>query len=800
MRQQVVFLIITTVLLASCQHEREWEGAPDIKAKVESEKETRTSLSVDESGAGTIYWNPSDKIDVFFGTKKVHYTSQNTSDATIATFKTSESVSVSDVSSTIIWGLYPSNSTSNCDGSSVKTTLPAAQKGVPGTFDDDLFIAAAHSTTSTLQFKNVCGSIRFSLYRDDIVSVVFKGNDNEDIAGDISISFVGGVPVASVVNGVKEITLTPKTGATFAKDTFYHIVALPATLTQGFTMTFTTTSGATGTFNFSDKPIAIKRSTIAKKPQVDIYTTFSDGAKPNNVIYYTSEDGYSIDPASSIGFDASVLLNEYVNGCGILSFSGTLTRIDDGAFQSCKRLSSVIVPNSVKEIDFFAFYKCSGLTSIELSRSLTKIGQNAFNECSSLESVTFPESISVIGFLSFQKCKRLTSIIIPSGVKMVDGGAFSGCDGLISIHVANNNPKYDSRDNCNAIIETESNCLISGCKRTVIPNSVNSIGEYAFQGLNSLTTIEIPNSVTSIGNNAFGSCSRLASIRIPESVTSIGGDAFRWCTSLSTLEIPKSVERIGREAFYQCAGLTEIIINAAIPPTIGDNVFMNTNACPIYVPFGSADAYKAAWSEYAERIQEMPDPHEAVDLGLSVKWATCNLGASAPEEFGVFFAWGETEPKDNYDWFKYKWCNGSYATLTRYNTSSSWGTLDNKTEFADYGYEDDAVRAKLGGKWRMPTDAEWTELRTKCSWTWTEQNSVKGRLVTASNGNSIFLPAAGYWYLTSLEHAGSLGIYWSSSLHTDGPYQAWGVGFDSDDVRRGIYDRYYGVPIRPVSM
>ncbi len=193
--------------------------------------------------------------------------------------------------------------------------------------------------------------------------------------------------------------------------------------------------------------------------------------------------------------------------------------------------------------------------------------------------------------------------------------------------------------------------------------------------------------------------------------------------------------------------------------------------------------------------------HEWVDLGLSVKWATCNVGASSPEDYGDYFAWGETEPKEVYDGSTYKYCsNGSYVSLTKYNTSSSYGTIvDNKTQLE---LTDDAARANWGGSWRMPTDAEMTKLRSNCTWTWTSQNGVNGYRVTSkSNGNSIFLPAAGYRG-SSLFNAGSDGSYWSSSLDTDRPTYAWGVDFDSYTVYGNNYYnslfRSYGRSVRPV--
>ena len=193
--------------------------------------------------------------------------------------------------------------------------------------------------------------------------------------------------------------------------------------------------------------------------------------------------------------------------------------------------------------------------------------------------------------------------------------------------------------------------------------------------------------------------------------------------------------------------------------------------------------------------------HEWVDLGLpsGTKWATCNVGATKPEEYGNYYAWGETEPKSTYDWSTYKWCNGSYGTQTKYCTDSYYGTVDNKNvlELAD-----DAARVNWGGAWRMPTDAEWTELRTNCTWTWTDDyngTGVAGRIVTSNtNGNHIFLPAAGYRDLDDLDDAGGRGYYWSSLLSTAYPSGAWRVFFFSGIVSRYIYGRYYGQSVRPV--
>ena len=191
--------------------------------------------------------------------------------------------------------------------------------------------------------------------------------------------------------------------------------------------------------------------------------------------------------------------------------------------------------------------------------------------------------------------------------------------------------------------------------------------------------------------------------------------------------------------------------------------------------------------------------YEYVDLGLSVKWATCNVGATKSEDYGDYFAWGETQPKSTYDWSTYKWCNGSPYTLTKYCTNSDYGTYDGKSTLE---LADDAARANWGGSWRMPTKEEQDELRENCTWEWTTQNGVEGYKVTSKKKgytkNSIFLPAAGYRYVSSLGDAGSLGDYWSSSLYADGPGSAYELSFSSDYVGRSGNGRYYGQSVRPV--
>lgn len=216
------------------------------------------------------------------------------------------------------------------------------------------------------------------------------------------------------------------------------------------------------------------------------------------------------------------------------------------------------IPNTVLIIGYGAFKNCTGLNSIVIGNSVTTIESEAFSGCRNLAEINLPSSVTTIGYNAFLDCKGLQSIFLPASVTSVDNRFLEGCDNLVSIIVDSDNPEYDSRENCNAIIHTADNSLIVGCKTSSIPSSVTRIGSCAFENCKGLTEITIPGTVLEIGNNAFAYCDGMTSVVLSDGLTTIERAAFLDCTGLTSINIPNTVSSMEWGAFWGCRNLSEI--------------------------------------------------------------------------------------------------------------------------------------------------------------------------------------------------------------------------------------------------
>ena len=266
-----------------------------------------------------------------------------------------------------------------------------------------------------------------------------------------------------------------------------------------------------------------------------------------------------------------------------ITIPDSITKIGSGAFFGCKNLTSINIPRHITNVSDSAFQNCAKLIDITIPDSVTSIGNSAFKGCTGLKSITIPDSVTSIGNWAFFRCS-LTSVNIPPNVVSIGKEGFNGCPFLTQIIVNDKNTVYDSRNDCNAIIETATNTLITGCKNTVIPDSTTSIGDGAFRGCSDLTDIIIPNGVTNIGERAFYGCYKLKCISIPDGVKSIGYEAFRNCARLTNVAISNGITNIKSCTFASCTRLRSITIPGSVT-SIGNWAFAGcTGLISITIP------------------------------------------------------------------------------------------------------------------------------------------------------------------------------------------------------------------------
>ena len=328
-------------------------------------------------------------------------------------------------------------------------------------------------------------------------------------------------------------------------------------------------------------------------------------------------------------------------------------------------IKSVQIGPTVASIGAYAFSSCESLTKVTLfDNALTTIGDFAFMWCINMKSITVSNSVKTIKQYAFAQCKALEDVVIGRSVSDIGMGVFSQCGALKSIKVKDGNTTYDSRDDCNAIIQTETSELVRGCQNTVIPNTVTSIGIGAFSDGYGLESIDIPNSVTSIKNSAFFKCKDLKHVTIGASVVSIGKYAFQECFSLRSVAMGVSVTSIEEAAFAHCRSLAKLSVDAAEPPICGGYVFSSVDqgSCALYVRLEYAEKYKAAdtWKDFAN----IKTIDASGKCGDNLKWTLDSDGELIITGDGPMYSYFD-EQTDRWDPILVKkvWIDGQATTI-----------------------------------------------------------------------------------------------------------------------------------------
>ena len=539
MRKFYLFALVAA-LFAACTNDTTEDVAVEVPQTltVSFEEDTRIQLM-----NGKTVWNTGDLVSVFYKSdaNDCYRFAGNTGERTSELVRTAKGEKSRSGDHIITVYPYSEDYIISLSAGTIEAHLPAEQTYVNESFGIGSSPMVSMSEYKQVVLKNVCGwlKVQFTGNGEVVDKITLRGNCGEQVAGDIMIvaedastilasagmdiddTEVGGTLVDED-SIITEVSLICPDGVTLGSEpTSFYIALPPQTFSKGLTVTlYSDKSGAMK--QTTDKSITISRNIVQPLASVEA------NLQPNK-IYYTSTDGNIITPNKTDVFGAKIVSNTYENGIGIITFDGPVTAIGNNAFRKCSSLTSITIPNSVTSIESGAFYNCSSLTSITIPDSITSIRLSAFAYCSSLTSITIPNSVTSIG-----------------------NHAFEGCSSIAEF-----NGKFASVD-----------------KRCLIVDGV--LNSFAPAGLTEYT---IPRySVTSIGDYAFYGCSSLTSITIPDSVTMIEQGAFRGCSSLK-----------------------DVYCQAAYPPTLDSDAFPD-DLKSIYVFAESVDTYKAKWSDYADKV------------------------------------------------------------------------------------------------------------------------------------------------------------------------------------------------------
>ena len=807
MKRFALYIEMAIMLVASCSIQEEDFEIPQQDEMVfyasfeQPSEDTRVYANEDL----LLRWTADDRVSIFNKNtynQQYKFTGQTGDNAGgFRKVDTDEFVTGNPISNVV--SIYPyQEDTRITESGVISVLLPAEQRYAENTFGLGANTMVSVSEDNFLQYKNVGGYLRLSLYGKDVSvsSITLKGNNGEKLAGKATITMpLDGIPSATMANdATDEITLACNTpvvlGETAENCVDFWLVVPSITFSRGFSIIITSSSGNTFEKTTSNS-ITIGRSNVSKmapfKVEIDVtppdpsdFISFADVIAKYACVekFDTNKDGeVSYGEAASVtnlnglfadwntvtSFNELQYFTSATSTAGVfnglknlesVTFPDNITNV--GTFEGCIALKTIVLPQGLSSLSNRCFYGCSSLKTLTLPVNLTTIPSYSFAECSSLEEINLPMGITSIGDYAFYNCASLNSIVFPSTLTTIGSYAFYKCSLLPSINLEN----------------------------------VVGLGYHSFEYCISLEEVCIPSGLSSWGGGVFKNCSGIKKATIEEGILSIPYDSFASCTNLSNLSLGNAIQTIEDKAFYDCpiseaVGATRVFHLPKSISYLGSQCFTNIHhlfipseqLIPIgedafalgmylYVPSNLVEPYKVRtnWSKFKNYIFSIDSyPVESssiVDLGLSVKWATCNVGAAKPEDFGGYYAWGEVEEKDWYDWSTYKWMGDN----KKYNTEDNLLVLEEC---------DDAASVVMGNGWRMPTYAELRELINNCKWEPISYFGVLGArvssLVEGFTDNWIFIPAAGeketFGGLEGNYHdVGTFIQLWSSTLCPSG--------------------------------
>ncbi len=769
-------MIPVLVLAIGCTREMEKnvsyiDGAITFYA-TSGENKTKTILQQD----GSVFWSPGDNINVFYGSRSGKFSSNNTEPSDYAEFTGLLGSFVLD-GETEFFASYPYSDETTLSGNVLEIGLPAEQMAQEGTFADNLFICVAKSKNYNLYFYNVCGGVKFSLARNDIKKVVFRGNGGEPLAGRLSVEFASdGMPqVNSIHNGNDSVTLLAPDGESFKAGSFYYIVLAPQVLEHGYTMELYANE-LVEIFS-SDSPTTVRRSTwgvlkdLASGPSVTVpeivdlglpsglkWASFNLGAaKPEESgdyyawgetePYYSSQDLLSWKP----GYEAGYAWASYKWCLGsyyTLTKYNTNSSYGNSGFTDGK---TVLDPE-----DDAAHVNLGGNWRMPTKEEQDELRENCTWEYTQINGV---DGFKVEG---------------PNG-----NSIFLPCSGLLEdtsyrssfFEPESNGYYWSSSLSAEASEDTFYSYLLQ-----IYPSGMGCFlsGRYYGYSVRPVYDDGTVTKVVTITPTNIGPCSA----EIPFSI-STQDTVYEYGVIYSTNRSEPMIGNLG-DGNYIAVITSEVgssrIINELKPNT--------TYYARAFVILGEEHGTTVYGNTIQFTTKEISYSSDYVDIGLSVAWATCNLGSSTPSNVGGYYRWGETDLSSSSTEYIWSGPDG----FTKYNATDGTVTLE---------ASDDAASVNLGGKWRMPTNDELMELRDNCTWTPATQNGVKGCSVTGPNGKSIFIPIS----------EGTTGSYFaeflSSSLSTYSNdafdyVHALSYHYGDNYVHTLRTFRDWGTPIRPV--